>query len=119
MADIYIKVDGDPRFEDNKVENADILEQYLQQIEVLLFTRKGEVLGEHTLGADIEDLIYGLNLSEAPIKTAIMDQIVTFCPLHTVFRTDVIVRFYKGTERDIGVIDIIVNDNIAAGIVLS
>lgn len=119
MADIYIKVEGDPRFEEDKIENADILEQYLQQIELLLFTRKGEVLGEPRLGADIEDLIYGLNLSEAPIKTAIMDQITRFCMLHTVFKTDVEVKFYKGTERDIGVIDIIVNDNQVAGIVLT
>lgn len=119
MADIYLKVEGDPRFEENKIENADILEQYLQQIEVLLFTRKGDVLGEHTLGCDIEDLIYGLNLSEAPIKTAINDQIITFCSLHTIFKTEVSVKFYKGTERDIGVIDIIVNDNVTAGIIIS
>jgi hypothetical protein len=39
--------------------------------------------------------------------------------LHTVFKTDVEVKFYKGTERDIGVIDIIVNDNQVAGIVLT
>jgi hypothetical protein len=119
MADLYLKVEGDPRFQYDKIENVDILEQYIEQIELLLFTRKGDVLGEYRLGCDIEDLIYGLNLSEGPIKTAIWDQIVTFCPLHKIFKTDVTINFYKGTERDIAVIDIVVNDNIAAGIMIS
>lgn len=119
MADIYLRVEGDPGFIDDKIENADLLQQYLQQIELLLFTRKGEVLGSHTLGCNVEDLIYELNLSEAPIKTAIWDQIVSYCSLHTLFKTDIKINFYKGTERDIGVIDIIVNDNIAAGLIIS
>jgi len=119
MADLYLKIDGDPRFQNDKIENVDILEQYLEQIELLLFTRKGDVLGEFKLGCDIEDLIYSLNLSAAPIKTAIWDQIITYCPLHKIFKTDVSINFYKGTERDIGVIDIIVNDNVVAGIMIS
>lgn len=119
MPDLYLKIDGDPRFQENKIENQDAIEQYLQEIELLLSTRKGEVLGEYSLGCDLEDLIYGLNLSEGPIKASIWDQITSYCSLHKVFKTDLNVNFYRGTERDIAVIDIVVNDNIAAGIIIS
>lgn len=119
MPDLYLRIEGDPRFEEDRIENVDILEQYLQQIELLLYTRKGEVLGEYDLGVDIEDLIFGFNLSEGPIKASIWDQITKHCPLHTVFRTDISLNFYKGTERDIAIIDIVINDNIAAGIIIS
>lgn len=119
MPDLYLKIDGDPRFQEDKIENQDALEQYLQEIELLLFTRKGDVLGEYTLGCDIEDLIFGLSLSEGPIKAAIWDQITSYCSLHKIFKTDLNVNFYKGTERDIAIIDIVVNDNVAAGIIIS
>lgn len=119
MSDFYLKIKGDPNFQENKIETTNLLEQYLQQIEMILFTRQTEVLGEDSFGANLEDMIYTLNISEGLIKTVIMNQIMTYCPLYQIFKTDININFYKGTERDIAIIDIIINDNLVGGLVVT
>src|SRR5690554_5255509 len=119
MADLYIRIDGDPGFNPGIIEVDDEVQILLGQIEMLLFTRQGDVLGAETLGTNIEDLIFSLTVSAGVIETAIYNQIQHYCPLANKFRVDVNVRFFKGTERDIGVVDILVDGARKTGLVLS
>ena len=118
MADIYNRIEGDPGFVKDSVEVNDTVIILLQQIEMLLFTRQGEILGAEKAGINIEDLIYTLNANEGSIKNNIVNQIESYCPLARKHTVNVQVNFYKGTERDIGVIDILV-DGTTTGIVIT
>ena len=117
--DIYIKTDGDPNFNPNTIELFDDLEIMIQQIEVLLFTRRGDVLSEDKMGIDLESLIYTLNASKQNIETAITDQINTFVPLAAQYKVRVVIKFYRGTIRDIATINIYALDVLSTSIVLT
>jgi hypothetical protein len=119
MADIYLRVDGDPGFSPGQLEITDEVQILLNQIEMLIFTRQGDVLGAETLGVNIEDLIFSLTVSAGIVETAIYNQIRNYCKLANKYVVDVNVRFFKGTERDIGVVDILVDGARRTGLVLA
>ena len=116
---MYLKVEGDPQFTPGLLEVNDEVEILLNQIEMLLFTRQGDVLGEEFLGSNIEDLIYSTKASGGLIETAIYNQIQRYCALARTYKTEVNVRFFEGAERDIAVVDIIVNGERLTGLVLT
>jgi hypothetical protein len=119
MADIYSKVDGDPKFFPNILEIDDELEVLLNQIEMILFTRKGDVLGDKFFGANLEDIIYSTSASAGTIETTIYNQIQRYCILSREYNVSVNVRFFEGTERDIGVVDILIDGERKTGLVLA
>lgn len=110
MKTIYNKILGDPDYDSNKLEVNDEVSILLQQIEMLLFTRKNTVLGYPTMGIDLENMLYALNASMGTIRNTIYNQISAYCPLASKHKVIVDVKIYRGTNRDIGVIDIIVED---------
>ena len=119
MADLYTRIDGDPGFNPGQLEIDDEVVILLNQIEMLLFTRQGDVLGAETMGVNIEDMIFSLTVSAGVIETAIYNQIRHYCQLANKFQVDIDVRFFKGTERDIGVVDILIDGARKTGLVLS
>lgn len=117
--DLYLRIEGDPNFEPDQIEVQDEVVQLLQQIEMVLFTEKGDILGAPNLGVDLERLLYSLTVSEGVIRSAIYNQIATYCALARKYNVDVSVRIFKGTERDIGVVDILVDGARKTGLVIS
>jgi len=86
---------------------------------MILFTRRGSVLGDTKFGANTEDLIYSLNASSGTITTVITEQINNYCPSAKRFPFRVAIKFHKGTERDIAIVDVIINSKRATGLVLT
>lgn len=117
--DLYIRVEGDPNYEPGQIEVQDEVVILLQQIEMILFTDKNDVLGALNMGVDLERLLYSLTVSEGIIKSAIYNQISNYCPLSRKYNVDVDVKIYKGTERDIGVVDILIDGAKRTGLVIS
>jgi hypothetical protein len=117
--DLYTRIEGDPNFEPNQLEVQDEVVVLLQQIEMVLFTTRGDILGAPNLGVDLERLLYSLTVSEGVIRSAIYKQIENYCPLARKYKVDISVKIYKGTERDIGVVDIIVDGARKTGIIIS
>ena len=54
LRDFYLRQTNDPAFRPDQLEVYDDLEGMLQQIRMVLFTQKGEVLGEPDFGLDVE-----------------------------------------------------------------
>lgn len=119
MPDIHLKIAGDPGFEVNKIELQNELEILLGQIEMILFTRKNVVLGDPGFGLDLEAMLYSLNLNQGMIQTIILDQIQSYCPLASKYRVVVNVKFFRGNVRDIGVIDVVVNDTATTSLIVT
>lgn len=119
MADIYTRIPGDPNFVPDKIEIVDDLEFILIQLELILFTRKHDVLGEMGFGGDLEDLIFTTNLSASYIENIIREQITQYIPLANTYNIDVSCEFYKGVEKDTAVLDITVDGTTIIGLLFA
>jgi phage baseplate assembly protein W len=115
LADIYTRIEGDPNFVPDRIEITEELEYLIIQIEMILFTRRGEVLGDDNFGASLDDLIFSTNLSGAAIENIVRDQINSYVPLANTYNVDTRCEFYKGVEKDTAVLDIVINNTVVIG----
>lgn len=104
--ELYIKTIGDPNYNPTKVHSQSEIAQLITQIETILFTNKGEVLGRPDFGCSLEDLVYSLNYNNFQIKSSIESQLDRYCPLAAKYKVAANVSFVKGTVRDIAYVDI-------------
>lgn len=104
--EFYVRAEEDPNYDPYKVHSESEIAQVITQLETILFTRKGEVLGDPSFGANLEDLIYTLDYNEEMIISTIEDQIQRYIPLAGKYNISSNVSFYKGTVRDIAEINI-------------
>ena len=79
LREIYNKDPEDPNYKEDQLEVTDPLEACVGKIKMMIFTRRGEVLGDPSFGLDLESLIYDMNLSEASVKKELQNNIVDNC----------------------------------------
>ena len=78
--DFYIKYADYPGFIENKVYVSDPLDVVLNKIEMILFTNKGEVLGDPDFGADLERYVFNTKVNEVVLRQIIEAQFNTYIP---------------------------------------
>lgn len=78
--DFYIKYQGHPKYNSNVIIEQDIINVVIQKYELLLFTNKGEVLGEPDFGADLEKYLFQTRVSATFVEDEINRQIVRYIP---------------------------------------
>ena len=114
--EFYIKAQGDPGFDPTEMENYSELSRLLTQIETVIFTRKGDVLGNPDFGANLEDYVYSLSYNDYLLKKVVAEQIFQFCPLAQKFNVTVDVDFTKEVDRHAVFIDIRVDNRYQVGV---
>ena len=114
--EFYIKAQGDPGIDPTEMENYSELSRRLAQIESVLFTRKGDVLGNPEFGANLEDYVYSLSYNDYLLKKVVAEQIFQFCPLAQKFNVTVDVDFTKEVDRHAVFIDIRVDNKYQVGV---
>jgi phage baseplate assembly protein W len=119
LREIYCKIQADPTFQNNVIEHQDVYEATLSKIRMILFTNKGDVLGEPDFGTSLEDYVFETRVSGEDIKKMILQQIVTYVPESEFFNIDVSVSFRKGATNDTCFVDIKLNGTSAIGILLN
>lgn len=118
MRDLYLRDPSDPFFKQGILEVTDEIQILISQVKMLLMTNRGEVLGAPDFGANLEEQLFTLSLNEYSLRSMLNDQTLKFIPLHTKYMVDYSVKFIKGTIRDICVIDVMVNNIPAFGVVI-
>jgi|TARA_B110000908_G_scaffold169285_1_gene226104 phage baseplate assembly protein W len=111
--ELYIKYPSDPNYDVDQIQTNGEIEMLITQIQTILFTDSGEVMGDHKFGCDLESLIYDFNSSEHNIKSVIVDQLNAYCPLASKYDVAVNVDFVQGEVRDIAFIDITIDSRYA------
>jgi hypothetical protein len=114
--EFYIRDVGDPNFDQNKLEAGSEIAQLLTQIETLLFTRKGDVMGEPNFGANLDDLVYALRYNDRMIASTIEDQLETFVPLSRKYNTRVNVDFTEEVDRHLLFVNIDIDSKYQVGV---
>jgi hypothetical protein len=73
--DYYIGYKGHPRFTINKIIEDDVIRVIVQKYEMIIFTNKGELLGDPDFGCDLLILLYQTRISAQNVKKIIQVQI--------------------------------------------
>jgi phage baseplate assembly protein W len=73
--DLYIGYEGHPRYTINKIITDDVIRVIVQKYEMILFTNKGELLGDPNFGADLTRLLFETKISAEAVKANIISQI--------------------------------------------
>jgi len=90
--DFYVMYKGNPYYEGDKIEEDSVIRVIIQKYYNLLFTNKGDVLGDPEFGANLEELLYETGLDVVSVRQVIIDQLELYIP--EIF----------GTSFDIGVV---------------
>jgi hypothetical protein len=97
--DFYIGYQGHPRYESPKFIEDDVIRIIIQKYEMILFTNKGELLGNPHFGADLTALLHETRLSTDSIEQDIRAQIADYIPEIDQIPFDLTVNIYEDPER--------------------
>lgn len=117
--EFYVRAEGDPNYDPYKVHSESEIAQVITQIETILFTTKGEVLGDSDFGASLEDLVYTLNFNEGAVSNYVNNQIQRYVPLAGKYNVVVDTEFYRGSVRDIAQINISLDSKYQVGVYIN
>ena len=78
--DHYIGYLGHPKFIVNKIVEDDVIRVIIQKYEMLLFTNKGELLGDSDFGCDLQKLLFETRIAKSGVRRIIIDQINKYIP---------------------------------------
>jgi hypothetical protein len=116
--DIYLRIPTDPNYDPTQIDGDDMFQQFLQLIEMLLTTKKGEVLGNPDLGCNLEQFLWNDQITSSSVKREIMTQILSYgSDYGNSIPYDVEVNFISGEITDSILVDIFINDEKVLGIV--
>jgi hypothetical protein len=99
--DFYIGYPGHPRFREPELIEDDVIRVIVQKYEMIIFTNKGDLLGDPNFGADLELLLHETRLSANEIEGDIKAQIADYIPEVDGIEYDLKVEFFEHPERHI------------------
>ena len=109
IRDIYAIPNSEGRYKNGVVEVNNELDEIIQQVDCLLFTRKGEVLMMPDFGCDLHKYLFDTNWNKTAIKYMIESQINTYIYLDGKYRVSVDVEFVKWEYNVAMTVDLIIN----------
>lgn len=80
FTDFYIKYPGHPKFNENEFIEDEIINVIVQKLEMILFTGKGEMLGDPDFGADLDRFLHETRVSANFVERQINEQIFEYIP---------------------------------------
>ena len=80
FTDFYILYKDHPRYVPKELIEDEIINVIIQKYEMVLFTNKGEVLGDPNFGANLPELLFQTKVSDTYVKDVINEQIATYIP---------------------------------------
>jgi hypothetical protein len=114
LKDIYAIPEGEKRYKDNVMELTSELDVIIQQVDLLLFTNKGDVLMMPDFGCDLERFLFETSVNESVVKSTIMDQINKYIYLKGSYIVDVDVSFVQWENNVAMIVDLNINNRKVA-----
>ena len=114
LKEIYAIPNGETRYKNNVVELTSELDVIIQQVDLLLFTNKGDVLMMPEFGCNLEQYLFDTSFNESVIKSIIMNQINTYIYLKGTYTVEVDVSFVKWDFNVAMVVDLTINNKKVA-----
>jgi hypothetical protein len=97
--DFYIGYPDHPKFRSPEIIEDDVIRVIIQKYEMILFTNKGELLGDPNFGADLTILLHQTRLAADSIEEDIESQIEKYIPEINGIDYELDVEFFEDPER--------------------
>jgi phage baseplate assembly protein W len=97
--DHYIGYKGHPRFIINKIVEDDVIRVIIQKYEMLLFTNKGELLGDPDFGCDLPKLLFQTKVSAEGVRKIVLQQIRKYVPELSTTNFQLEASFFQDPEN--------------------
>lgn len=97
--DFYIGYPGHPSFRNLELIEDDVVRVIVQKYEVIIFTNKGDILGDPNFGADLVRLLHETRLSAEAIEADIRAQISDYIPEIEGIEHSLTVEFVEDPEN--------------------
>jgi hypothetical protein len=112
FTDFYILYKEHPRYVPKELIEDEVINVIIQKYEMVLFTNKGEVLGDPNFGANLPELLFQTKVSDTYVKDVINEQIATYIPelLSTNYTLNVVFVQDPGNYQDIMFVNLKVAD---------
>ena len=110
LRDIYAIPEEEPRYKEGILEITGELDEIIQQVDMILFTNKGDVLCMPEFGCNLGKYLFETTYNEQYIKQVIMEQIRSFIYLEGSYNVDVDVQFVKWDLNVAMIVDLIINN---------
>lgn len=101
VKDLVIRYPGHPKYDPDRIIEDDDVEVIVQKLEMILFTNKGEVLGDIDVGCNLEYYLWQTNVTTGNLKFKIEEQIVKYIPELIKIGYTFDIQLFEGTLRDI------------------
>ena len=101
VKDLVIRYPGHPKYQSDRVIEDDEVEVIVQKLEMILFTNKGEVLGNIDIGANLEYYLWQTRVTTGNLKNKVEEQIASYIPELVSRGYTFDVQLFEGTLRDI------------------
>jgi len=108
VKDFVIRYPGHPKYVPGKIIEDDDVEVIVQKLEMILYTKKGDVLGDEDMGSNLEYYLWQTNVTTGTLKNIIGEQIQTYIPELLVLGYTFDLYLYEGTLQDILRLDFII-----------
>lgn len=118
IQEIYIRPTDDQKYDPSKLEISDEYEMLYSKILMILSTRKGEILGDPNFGVSLEDRLFTFNIDEGKLKDEIFNQISLYVPESGKFNLKLEIKRFRGSVRDIILLDFSVNGRKSFGVMV-
>jgi len=80
FSDFYIKFPGHPKFNNTEVIEDEIVKVIVQKIEMILFTIKGELIGDPDFGGDLLTYLHDTKVSADFVEKNLRQQFSDYIP---------------------------------------
>lgn len=97
--DFYIGYQGHPRYKSSSLIEDDVVRTIIQKYEMIIFTNKGDLLGDPDFGTDLVRLLHETRLSSNIIEGNIIGQILKYIPELNNVNYELKVDFVEDPER--------------------
>lgn len=99
FSDFYIGYPGHPKFVDKELITDEVVRVIIQKYEMIVFTSKGELLGDPNFGADLPKLLFETKVSATNVENDIRSQIQSYIPELQLITYQLSVSFYQDPEN--------------------
>jgi len=114
LKDIYVIPEEEPRFKEDVLEVTSELDEIIQQVDMILFTNKGDVLCMPEFGCNLGRYLFDTTFNEQQIRQIVIDQINNFIYMDGSYKVDVDVQFVKWDYNVAMVVDLNINNKKVA-----
>jgi hypothetical protein len=108
--DFYIKYPQHSKYNSEAFFTETKTDMIVNKIEMVLFTNKGDFIGDLSFGCDLEFYLWQTKVSAAKIEESIRSQFSIYISELDIIGYSLNVSIMQGDIRDILIVDIVLND---------